>query len=220
MRIDSTFNGNNREANNHLKQIVYKTLHNKCDEVVKVFQTYGYPDIDDSDIEDFCNDLIGLFGNRWEQSTEIKYITGMIKAAGINKDILFLQGNEKRMLVNNLSQFYLHFITLFQKAQHIFDEQKEVKRWFEKYVFVNDDGEEFDNYNFVKSDDYILIQIADVVSGIFGQMFSYLNTVKNHQVLHDIKKMNDQQLQSAEILCRLYNKSAFRNAGFIFTIAP
>ena len=64
----SEFHGDLRYANNHLKDLVYKTLRSKIEDTLRIFGKYGYPDIDEEDIEAFCNEIAGLFGPRWKQS--------------------------------------------------------------------------------------------------------------------------------------------------------
>ena len=215
---ESDFKGDIRFANLHLKQLIYDVLHEKSSETLEVFKQYGYPDIEEADIQNFCNDIVGLFGNRWELSTELKYVSGMIKGAGKNGDLLFLRGNDKNIMVDDLAQFYLHFVALFRKSKHIFDEQKEMIRWFEQYIFIDEKERLVDNYSFVNSQTDILVQLSDVVSGICGQMYEYLNKTMRHHIARDVEAMDDQQILSAKNLCSLIHKSSDRNKGFIFSI--
>lgn len=215
---ESEFHGDTRFANNHLKQVIYKILREKKDDTLRIFKEYGYPDIDEEDIEEFCDDIVTLFGTRWEQSTEQKYISGMIKKAGKKRDIIFLRENDKNIMVDSLAQFYLHFIGLFRNSEHIFDEQKEIKRWIEKYRIIDKDDRLIDNYRFQNSKADIFVQMSDVVSGICGQMYEYLNKTEDRIISREIKGMDDQQLICAKVLCSMIYKSSERNKGFIFSI--
>ena len=212
------FGGDLIAANHHLKEVIYKVLKEKKDGVLDLFNAYGYPDIDEEDIEDFCDDLICLIGPRRELSTDLKYITGMIKKAGEEGEIIFLQGNKKRILVDDLAQFYLHFIGLFPDSEHFFDEQKEIKKWLNRFVLVNDKEEQVDNYSFVDSKDEVLIQLSDIVSGVLGQMYMYLNKSNIHTISRDVKGMSNRQLECAGKLFRLLYRSSERNRGFFFSI--
>jgi hypothetical protein len=214
----SEFNGDLRYANNHLKQLVYKTLREKIDDTIRIFRGYGYPDITEEDTEDFCNEIADLFGERWEQTTEQKYLSGMIRKAGREGEIIFLRDNDKKVMVDDLAQFYLHFIGLFWNSEHIFDEQKEVKRWIENYVIIDNNDKLVTNFRFVDSKTDVLIQLSDVISGLCGQMYEYLNKTNNHTIVSDVEHMDGQQLQCAKTLCSMVYKSNERNQGFIFSI--
>ncbi len=214
----SEFQGDLRYANNHLKQLIYKTLHEKADDTLRIFREYGYPDIVEEDTEDFCNDIAGLFGERWSQTTEQKFLSGMIRKAGRDGEIIFLRDNDKDIMVDDLAQFYLHFIGLFQNSEHIFDEQKEVKRWIDGYIIIDENDMQVTNFKFVNSKTEVMIQLSDVISGLCGQMYEYLNKVDDHMVVRDVRQMDDQQLRCAKILCSMVYKSSERNKGFIFSI--
>ena len=149
---------------------------------------------------------------------EAEYITGMIKNAGRNGEIIFLQENDKNIMVDELAQFYLHFIGLFRNSEHVFDSQKEVKHWIEKYIIIDENNHQVDNYSFRDSKNDILIQLSDVVSGIYGQMYEYLNKTEIHSIARDVKQMDDQQLRCASLLCSLIYRASYRNQGFIFSI--
>ena len=212
------FHGDLRYANNHLKQLVYKTLQGRIDDTLRIFREYGYPDIAEEDSEDFCNGIADLFGERWNQTTEQKYLSGMIRKAGKEGDIIFLRDNDRDIMVNDLAQFYLHFIGLFRDSEHIFDGQKEVKRWIEDYIIIDKNDRRVTNYRFVDSKKDILIQLSDVVSGLCGQMYEYLNKSENNTIARDVRQMDDQQIKCARALCSMIYKSDERNKGFIFSI--
>lgn len=214
----SEFRGDLRYANNHLKQLVYKTLREKIDDTLRIFREYGYPDIAEGDIEAFCNDIAGLFGSRWDQNTEQKYLSGMIRKAGKDREITFLRENDKDIMVDDLGQFYLHFIGLFRDSEHIFDEQKVVKRWIENYIIIDKNDRQVTNFRFVNSKTDILVQLSDVVSGLCGQMYEYLNKTDDHAIAQDVRQMDNQQLRCAKLLCSMIYKSDERNKGFIFSI--
>ena len=152
------------------------------------------------------------------QTTELKYLFGMIRKAGRDGEIIFLRDNDRDIMVDNLARFYLHFIGLFRNSEHIFDEQKEVKRWIENYVIIDKNERQVTNFRFANSKTDIMIQLSDVVSGLCGQMYEYLNKTGNHAVARDVKQMDDQQLLCAKTLCSMIYKSDERNPGFLFSI--
>jgi hypothetical protein len=205
---------------NNFKSQLYEILHTKRQAVEKLFSDYSYPDIEPECVEDFCNELTLLFGRRNDLSMDMKFLTGMIRKAGSSGELLFLQGNQKRVMIENLTQFYCHFVFLFQKSEHIFDDQKEIRREMERYEFIGSDSKILQNYAFVDSKNDLMIQISDVISGLFGQLFAYLNMTSEYKIRNDVRNMSEAKRKTVALLYKLVMKSEQKNKGFIFSIAP
>ena len=71
-------------------------------------------------------------------------------------------------MIEDLMQFYYHFVLLFQNSFHIFDDQKEIRRKLEQYEFVGKYSKILRNYTFADSKSDIMIQISDVISGTYA----------------------------------------------------
>lgn len=69
----------------------------------------------------------------------------------------------------------MSYINYFYQTEHIFDEETEIYKVLSTYD-IKDDNKKLSNYKFVKSESESLVQVSDVVSGLFGKFFIYVNT--------------------------------------------
>lgn len=204
---------------NNFKAQLYKVLHANREAVEKLFSDYSYPDIDEESMEQFSKELVGIFGSRRELSLDMKFLAGMILKAGASRDLLFLRGNRKHIMIEDLMHFYYHFVLLFQNSFHIFDDQKEIRRKLEQYEFVGENSKILRNYTFADSKSDIMIQISDVISGTYAQLYTYINISDDNRLRKDVTEMTDVQLNTAALLWRLMEKSDHVNPGFIFSVS-
>lgn len=72
----------------------------------------------------------------------------------------------------------------------------------------------------MKSTDNMFIQLSDVVAGIFGKLFQYINTSDVRKIRKDIKALNDRQIRTLSLFAKMYFKSEEENKGFIHSLAP
>lgn len=194
-------------------------LHANREAVEKLFSDYSYPDIDEESMEQFSKELVGIFGSRRELSLDMKFLAGMILKAGASRDLLFLRGNRKHIMIEDLMQFYYHFVLLFQNSFHVFDDQKEIRRKLEQYEFVGKNSKILRNYTFADSKSDIMIQISDVISGTYAQLYTYINISDDNGLRKDVTEMTDVQLNTAALLWRLMEKSDHVDPGFIFSVS-
>jgi hypothetical protein len=113
----------------------------------------------------------------------------------------------------------MHLYCLFPKSNHIFDKENLVRKELQK-VDVICNGEVLKNYLFKDSKDDMLIQISDVIAGLWAQMNTYVNKKTDEEIRQDITKLSTVQLENLSLLWGLQLKSSIRNQGFFFSIAP
>ena len=67
---------------NRLKAQLFDVLYPHRNEVEQLFHTYGYPDLNKEDMDEFSQKLVQFFGSRRELSMDLKFLSGMIRKAG------------------------------------------------------------------------------------------------------------------------------------------
>ena len=199
-----------------LKAVLYNVLSENIKNVIKIMIKYSYPNIKNDDINDFCTDLLSVFKKRTEQNVEEKFLAGMLKRAASSKSLLFIQNNKDFVTQDNYAEFYFESIIKFPQSFHHFDEELSIQNELENYLKVNQC--ELIKYEFLKSEKCTLIQISDLVAGLFGKMFAFINITprKNFKII--IGEMTDFQLKNAVRFDDIRVRSNNKNKGFLHSM--
>ena len=199
-----------------MKSVLYNMLSERIEDVISVMIKYSYPNIQDTDIRGFCMDLLNLLRNRKEQNIEEKFISGAIRRAADSSCLLFIQNNEDFVTQSNYAEFYFDSIITFHKVFHHFDEELSIQEDVKRYLAT--DGSDNIKYEFLKSDECVLIQVSDMIAGLFGRMFSFINRTPRKNFRCVIKEMNDRQILNAARICSERIKSNNKNKGFLHSL--
>ena len=60
-----------------------------------------------------------------------------------------------------------------------------------------------DNFNFVKSETDIFVQLSDVVAGILGKLFKYINSTSVNQRRRDVEGLSKLQVENILLIDKL-----------------
>lgn len=197
-----------------IKSTFYKMLVRKSVELQELMYTYCYPNIKRDEIASFCKQLCSLCGNRVDMNPEEKFISGMIERAGKKSELVFLHDNKDYIMQENYIEFYANRVMIFSKSQHVFDKEDEILKKWDSYSLIK----EFHNYKFVKDEEEILVQLSDVIAGILGKFFVYLNTHDMMELRRDIKELTSLQVMNIKLLDKMITESNMRSTGFIQSI--
>lgn len=198
----------------HVKSTFYKMLVGKSVELQELMYKYCFPNIKRDEIVDFCEQLSSLCGNRINMNPEEKFISGMIERAKKSQELVFLHDNKNHIMQENYIEFYANRVMTFSKSQHVFDKEDEILKRWDSYSLIK----EFHNYKFVKDEEEILVQLSDVIAGILGKFFIYLNTHDMMELRRDIKKLTSLQVKNIKLLDKMIIESDRRSTGFIQSI--
>lgn len=77
-----------------------------------------------------------------------------------------------------------------------------------------------DNFKFVKSETDIFVQLSDVVAGILGKLFKYINYTSVNQRRKDIEGLSKLQVDNILLIDKLRTEADRENPGFLCSIAP
>lgn len=199
-----------------LKTTFYNMLFPNIDRVIQTMIKYSYPNIKTENIEDFCNGLLNSIDLRYEQKPEEKFISGMLKRASKSAEMIFIQNNIDFVMQEDYSPFYIDPIIKFPKAMHHFDEELSIQNKVIETIVKYENG--ITNYEFVNSKDNTMIQISDLVAGLLGKMFTFINSIPDKDMRKTVINLNDVQISNSLAFNGLRRKSDLRNKGFLHSL--
>lgn len=127
-----------------IKSTFYEMLRGKDQLVQSIMFKYEFPNIKREKISEFISELMTLFPPRYQQTTEQKFITGMIDRAKKSDELVFLNNNTDYLMQKNYVEFYLDHPRKYYNSFHTFDEETRiqmVEKVFEKsYLGMNLDN--------------------------------------------------------------------------------
>lgn len=201
-----------------MKSVFYYMFKKKADELQILMFKYKYPNIQREDIEVFCNELLFLLGSRREMKEEEKFLAGMLARASKSDELVFLHDNDDYIMQENYADFYADPIRKYQKSTHIFDEELEVQDIVKKTIALGENMA--DNFKFVKSETEIFVQLSDVVAGILGKLFKYINSTSVNQRRKDVEGLSKLQVDNILLIDKLRMDADRENPGFLCSIGP
>lgn len=201
-----------------MKSVFYYMFKGKADALQILMFKYKYPNIQREDVEAFCNDLLFLLGSRREMKEEEKFLAGMLARAAESDELVFLHDNDDYVMQENYAEFYADPIRKYQKSRHIFDEETTVQDIVKKQIAMGENMA--DNFKFVKSETNIFVQLSDVVAGILGKLFKYINSTSVNQRRRDVEGLTKLQVENILLIDKLRMEADRENPGFLCSIGP
>ena len=201
-----------------MKSVFYYMFKGKADELQILMFQYKYPNIQRENVEAFFNDLLFLLGSRREMKEEEKFLAGMLARASKSDELVFLHDNNDYIMQENYAEFYADPIRKYQKSTHIFDEETTVQDIVKKQIAQGQHIE--DNFKFVKSETDIFVQLSDVVAGILGKFFKYINSTSVNQRRKDVEGLSKLQVDNILLIDKLRMEADRENPVFLCSIGP
>ncbi|WP_417355399.1 DUF3800 domain-containing protein [Flavobacterium sp.] len=202
---------------NRLKNDLYKLCRLEIDSVIELFYVFEYPNIKSDKIDDFIEALSDLFeGYRSlpEFHFGLESLRQILRESKKKGELAFVMDEKDRVLLADMTQFYLRPIYMFKKSTHIFDNEDSIREALSQYRML-DNGIEFMNYSFVDSQDSQLTQLSDVFIGFMGKYTNYRNTHTIEDIEMDINSLSVLQLQNLKLFIEIINKSDQKNPAFL-----
>ncbi len=205
--INSTNITSNIYLNFLLKNELYKLARANYLDFYQLLVKNNYPNISAERITVFYQDIIELI-DRYpkELSFEIEFLRQEMKAARKQSQLIFLQENTEKTVIDSYFPFYLRLIGLFPHAQHIFDNEYVIKEQFNKDLLLYE-GKKADNYFFVDSKDSALIQVSDCLVGLLGKYHTYINEIDIREAQQMLNTITPEQKNTLSLFAQLVKRS-------------
>lgn len=132
------------------------------------------------------------------------------------KELSFLETNEdlQYTLIDNFAEFYRHRTWLFIYSKHTFDEEKHVSPKLTSSVQYYK-GDKILNYIFADSLSEDMIQVSDIIVGILGKYFTFINQVNSSNIEAELATLNSMQKDNLFKLLKLCKEAELYNKAFI-----
>ncbi|RUO45720.1 hypothetical protein CWE23_00245 [Idiomarina aquatica] len=202
---------------NTMKNDLYKLARIEIDSMISLFRKYGYPNIKKNEVLSFIEDMSDLFTDYLDDVEfhfGLESLRQILKEAKKKDSLPFVMDADDFVLINDFSQFYLRPVYMFKNSQHIFDNEESIVKLLSEYKIMYD-SKELNNFVFVDSESNQLIQLSDVLVGLIGKLYSYVNTNNRVQIHSDFCSLSQIQRDNIDLLLWLIDRSRDKNIGFL-----
>jgi hypothetical protein len=141
---------------------------------------FDYPKVPTSATQEFLDGLmrfvtLGTFEDDEYESYQ-KTLIELIQRTKMMYYLSFTEDAEKGTIISNFINEYYKPVVLFPKCAHVFDQETSISTDIEKMVSKGT------KCHFVDSRNNILIQLSDVIAGIFAVLTDYTAITKDDEV--------------------------------------
>lgn len=205
-----------------IKDELYFLLKDNIGFFVELCAKTNYPNIDEENIEFFCNALIFLIEKEIEANQEKYFVLEtfrqLLKTARKSNELVFLQNNENDTIVESFHNIRQQKCIIFQKSFHIFDNEENDKKNMKNEKMILKDGSELLNYEFADSKKYFEIQLSDCIVALMSKYLKFLSYNSVEYIDNSVKKMNETGKENLWKLIKIIDKSDKENKFFIESI--
>lgn len=206
-----------QEQGLNVKSALFAMVENKTSELAQIFYTYKYPNIEKGNEKAFCEAMLHLTAQNTYEPTEA--LVRILLTEGKNsKELTFIQDNKDYEMQEDFSMFYAHRILLFKNDIHIFDKELSIQPQIENTCRILG-GTSVSCFEFVDSKDSVLVQISDVLVGVIGKMYAYINKSNQNTIDHDICCLNSVQRRNISLIDQLMIRSNSKHREFFQHVA-
>ncbi len=183
---------------------------------------FAYPNVARADVRSFLEELARFMGqyapdDRNRAATLLKRTVARAgELPGL--ELPFLHDNEAGELIGDFSLHFLHCVYVFKNASHTFDRETYVEGVLQHLELR--DGERRLDYRFTDSKDEIGIQVSDVVTGLLGRHFSYLQALPVARLRERKAAFTAVQRENLQLLRSLIDRSDALSDGLCHTVLP
>ena len=202
-----------------LKGDLYEVLRYDHDCTMEIFGRYSYPKVGRQRRKDFIRELINLLkSRRWLlQDLNYEMLNGVLKLALDLQSLPFLENETSNVLIDRFSEFYSNRICLFKNSDHIMDIEKVVEKNIRSFRFM-DRGKLITNYRFVDSKCMLGIQASDIVVGLLGKFFTFINRSTCHELFTIKSSLSAAQRETLSKFKTVVDSSNSENCAFSMRI--
>lgn len=226
--IDSITSDDLSEFNLELKTILYELANIDLDSFLNILYTHDYPNIKREQSEEFLHALfkyiesnLGKLLLKYDNFSEfinsrVSLILLSIKKVD-TQNLTFIMDEEDYILIDHFGYFYLRTLGIFKNSLHIFDEESDIQKFFSKYDLY-DGTNKWENLEFKDSKSDSFIQLSDVIVGLLGKFFDYINNCDFESIMKIKDNLNSTQQKNFSTLAKLLLRSDNQSLAFVQSI--
>lgn len=199
------------EFNRELKDRLYSLIKGYIDWFIDLLIEVDYPNIKNHQY--FITQVIEwLWTVNISEDFHLEYLRQSLKSYR-NKGLVFLEDNQDRVAIDDYSGFYANCIVTYRKADHLFDHEMKIEELLNARP-IEIYSEQLQNYSFVDSKDYRMIQISDLTVGILRMWMAFLEDKNVQQIIMALNTATSEQKEYLSKLQQLMRKSLEISTGF------
>ena len=210
------------EIHIELKNELYFAVTLKPSQFMALLHSFGYPNIQRPDVGPFLEAVLRFVVQCVPVDRNV--VTAILKqtlrrAANLpDLELIFLHDNQSGELIDDFSVHFMHCICIFKHGTHVLDRETYIEKTMKKVELR--DGDRLLDYRFSDSKNEIGIQVSDVVTGLLGRHFSYLQQHSLPQLRQRMACFSNQQLQNLELIRKLIERSNSFSAALLHAVLP
>lgn len=208
-----------------LKTILYEFIKIDLNSFIEILYKYEYPNIDREKANYFLDEILNYMTNH-KMKFILKYpaidnnivtLVYQIIEKAKNTELTFIMDGKSHILIDDLFIFYKRPFGIFKNSHHIFDEENSIEDIFERWEFIEDE-KIWENFEFQNSKNNVLIQISDVIIGLVGKLFTYINDTDFNELTNIKENLSTRQVKNITTLAKLFEKSDNQSTALIHSI--
>jgi len=203
-----------------LKNDLYSLAKLEIEAVIELFHKYKYPNISETDVLPFIEELTSLFHGYIDQPEfhfGLESLRQILKESKKKNSLPFIQDEEDHILVRDFSQFYLRPLYSFKNSTHILDNEVDIANIISNYELTEGD-ESINNYSFEDSVNSSCIQVSDIFIGLVGKFSKFINTSTPDQIKSELDRLNEMQKENISLMINIINRSIEKNIAFVHSV--
>lgn len=204
------------QAHMFLKADLAALLRANLSDTAALFYKYSYPALSAAHRVPFIGDLLTLVERDQDglPAYNSMMLKGVLQRALRLPSLDFIEGHTAHELLDTFALFYLSRIAVFKHAFHILDMEDTVR---DEIIALapSSNGIPVENYRFCDSKSEAGVQIADVIVGVLGKMYTYLVEMSLEQVLVDKAALTGTSKTNADLLRDLIDEAHRSNTAFL-----
>ncbi|WHT38702.1 DUF3800 domain-containing protein [Myroides sp. mNGS23_01] len=108
------------------------------------------------------------------------------------RDLVFIMNDKNHQLIENFTHFYSRTIYLFLNSKHIFDQEDSIEPLLNNLNLTNQNNK-IENFSFNDSKTNPYIQLSDIIIGLIGKFYNFINENDLHSIRNQLDKISDTQ---------------------------
>ncbi|KQM51459.1 hypothetical protein ASE55_19755 [Chryseobacterium sp. Leaf201] len=120
-------------------------------------------------------------------------------------------------LIENFAHFYSRTIYLFINSKHFFDKEDSIE------PLINDlnmtyQGAKLENFSFVDSKNNLYIQLSDIIIGLIGKFYNFINENNIETIKEKLENLNEISKETLRLFNTILEESERKNKSYIFLL--
>ena len=189
---------------------------------MQLLHGFAYPNLDRRKVRSFLAAVMDFVDDRLPNDRNI--VTAMLRQVFRHArslpdlELPFLHDEEAGEMIKDFSVHFMRPIHTFKNASHVFDNETHVEKIMRKYELRDVDRQL--NYRFADSKDEQGVQLSDIVAGLVGRHFNYLQDYSLTELVQRREQFDETQHTNLVLLRELIDRSDDFSSGLFHAVMP